>query len=475
MRILIADDEPLARYTIRSLIEEVGHPRVECILEAADIRELKETAFSREVDIVFLDIKMPGGSGLDAMTRILRERSDILFVVVTSYADFGFAKTALELGARGYLLKPPSREEVEALLGRLEETLTRRRGERRKVLHQWFVDLHVLPHSAASSHSSLPDGIPEHPIPLFLFHPALSYPKCKEPFEAEGERLLAEGDMLLHFPSPYGVDLCLFRRDEGTVQSTLLHLVHRLPEWCPEVDPLLLVGGAASSSRDVAEFYGEAVRLLPFVALFPSERILPLRVLQDASRTLLLGDRETFETLFSIVRALVERNEVGFLDAVEHLVSRLPHLEGRILSYVEQFLRRYMGIERPASSLTAADFSSCPLASRMGMRSRDEDHDPVRRALAFVKEHYTRPLSVSMVASYLNLTPNYFSFLFHRRTGKRFSEYLMELRLIKARDFLLSGYSVKEAALAVGYASVRHFSRMYRRFFGRYPSEEARS
>ena len=100
MRILIADDEPLARYTIRSLLEEVAHPRVECVLEAADIRELKETIFSREVDIVFLDIKMPGGSGLDAMTRILRERSDILLVVVTSYADFGFAKTALELGAR---------------------------------------------------------------------------------------------------------------------------------------------------------------------------------------------------------------------------------------------------------------------------------------------------------------------------------------------------------------------------------------
>ena len=94
-------------------------------------------------------------------------------------------------------------------------------------------------------------------------------------------------------------------------------------------------------------------------------------------------------------------------------------------------------------------------------------------ATEYVEKHYMQDISVVQLAEKLQLTPNYFSKVFHERTGQTFSAYLTNVRMGQAKRILLSRRDVlvKDVALMVGYYSSRHFANVFKKFTGLYPSE----
>ena len=111
VRAVIADDEPLARRTLRghlSAVDWIGE-----IDEAADGLSAIRLIDSVKPDLVFLDIRMPGTSGI-AVAEQIEHRP---FIVFTTAYD-RYAVTAFEIGALDYLLKPFGRERVLAVLDR---------------------------------------------------------------------------------------------------------------------------------------------------------------------------------------------------------------------------------------------------------------------------------------------------------------------------------------------------------------------
>ena len=101
------------------------------------------------------------------------------------------------------------------------------------------------------------------------------------------------------------------------------------------------------------------------------------------------------------------------------------------------------------------------------------EQDPViAQILDHVARNFNADVSIADLASMTGLTPNYLSALFHKKMGETFMSYLTKVRVNKARQLLLEGgISVADAARAVGYSDVRHFSRRYREALGEYPSE----
>ncbi|MFP5391524.1 MAG: LytR/AlgR family response regulator transcription factor [Gammaproteobacteria bacterium] len=132
-RILIADDEPLLRAALRESLAALW-PEADIVGEAADGFEALRMGQQLAPDVVFLDIRMPGLSGLE-VARIFGARTHVVFV--TAYEEHAVA--AFEHGALDYVLKPAdpvrlarSIERVRARLGtpppdlaRLDQTLTR--------------------------------------------------------------------------------------------------------------------------------------------------------------------------------------------------------------------------------------------------------------------------------------------------------------------------------------------------------------
>ena len=111
VRALIADDEALARAKLRELL--VGVSWIECVGETAHGEETLAAIDSLKPDLVFLDVQMPGPSGIDVLSRA-RHRPAVIFTT----AFDRYAVTAFEIGALDYLLKPFGRERVHAVLAR---------------------------------------------------------------------------------------------------------------------------------------------------------------------------------------------------------------------------------------------------------------------------------------------------------------------------------------------------------------------
>jgi DNA-binding NarL/FixJ family response regulator len=110
LRVLIADDHPLFRNGMRALL--AADPDTEVVGEATTGEEAIEMAAALQPDVILMDLQMPGVSGIEATRRILHTSPHIRILVVTMYEDDHSVFTAMRAGARGYLLKGASPDEV---------------------------------------------------------------------------------------------------------------------------------------------------------------------------------------------------------------------------------------------------------------------------------------------------------------------------------------------------------------------------
>lgn len=117
IRLLIADDEKLEREALAELVQRRFEREV--VLEVAENgRKAADTAVLWGVDLILMDIEMPGMSGLDAARAVLAQRPSCRVIFVTAYSLFQYAHEAVHLGACDYLLKPVDPDELEASVRR---------------------------------------------------------------------------------------------------------------------------------------------------------------------------------------------------------------------------------------------------------------------------------------------------------------------------------------------------------------------
>ena len=110
IRVVIVDDHPIVRDGLRALFDSVAD--VEVAGEAADAEgALREVTVLRP-DVLLLDVHMPGGTGLDVLTRIRRASPDTHVLLLTMDDDAGTVLDAVRLGADGYLVKGASQAEI---------------------------------------------------------------------------------------------------------------------------------------------------------------------------------------------------------------------------------------------------------------------------------------------------------------------------------------------------------------------------
>jgi putative two-component system response regulator len=107
-QLLVVDDDPSVQALLSRWLDEAGYASARANSAATGWAHLKNHA----VDLVTLDARMPGGSGLDLLDRIKQEFPDIAILMLTGEADSSVAIRALTHGAFGYLVKPIEREEL---------------------------------------------------------------------------------------------------------------------------------------------------------------------------------------------------------------------------------------------------------------------------------------------------------------------------------------------------------------------------
>lgn len=127
-KIMLADDEGIVIDSLKFIIEkEFGD---ECMVEYAKTgRSVIELAEKFRPDIAIMDIQMPGINGIEAMKEIRKSNGNVLFIVMSAYDKFDYAKEAIKLGVLEYITKPMERTKIIAVLKRGMEIVE---GEREK-------------------------------------------------------------------------------------------------------------------------------------------------------------------------------------------------------------------------------------------------------------------------------------------------------------------------------------------------------
>lgn len=109
-RILLVDDHEVVRIGLKALLAR--HPNFEVVGEASSAREALEQTEKLLPDVVVMDIRLPGTSGIDACDEIVKRFPDIKVLMLTSYAEDEMLFSAIRAGASGYVLKQIGSEDL---------------------------------------------------------------------------------------------------------------------------------------------------------------------------------------------------------------------------------------------------------------------------------------------------------------------------------------------------------------------------
>ena len=109
-RILLVDDHEVVRLGLKVLLER--HPQFDVVAEASTAREALEMVNNTQPDVVVMDIRLPGSSGIEVCEEITRRFPDTKVIMLTSYAEDEMLFSSIRAGASGYILKQIGGEDL---------------------------------------------------------------------------------------------------------------------------------------------------------------------------------------------------------------------------------------------------------------------------------------------------------------------------------------------------------------------------
>ena len=110
--VLIVDDEPIVRESIRDWLDDAGYE----VYTAESGEEALELVEKQDFSIIVIDVRLPGKTGIKVLGEIKQQKPQIQSIVITAYPSAELATEAMKLGAVDYLIKPVNPDDLESLI-----------------------------------------------------------------------------------------------------------------------------------------------------------------------------------------------------------------------------------------------------------------------------------------------------------------------------------------------------------------------
>lgn len=442
-RLLIADDEALEREGLE-LIAKRAMPDTFNIEQAENGRTAIQRADEMRPDIVFMDIKMPGIQGLEAVKEIKSRHPQAKFVLVTAYDNFAYAKEAISLGVKEYLLKPAKRDQIVDILTRLVDEIVGERKKREEELRLSERAMEFIP-------------LAEKEIALSLMLDPLHDPHLESLFGLLDLQVICGCACVISLPvkEDGAIDIPAAMGGEQWYEAVRSRAKTAVPYAI--VGPLV--------GRWMALFLVNSDEGKPFFT-FRTESLQWGKELSDfVTEQLAIGAILGLGTVRSGIGGLYGSfREALYAAASEgegplRPFDRLPEeAEGAAQSMELTVLPRGDDMNRQLDELQ----------EERGRRAKSV----LDRALEYIRKHYREDVSLEQAADHAGLNPYYLSKLFKLQTGETFIDHITRLRVDKAKQLLKDEqYSLKEICYQVGYNDPNYFSRAFKKAAGVTPSQ----
>ncbi len=120
IKVFITDDSLIVRERLTTMLVELAG--VEVVGQAEDVATAISAIGRLRPDVVILDIRMPGGSGIDVLRQIKQTRPELMVIILTNYPYPGYRQRCLQAGADFFLDKSAEFDQIPALMERLKQS-----------------------------------------------------------------------------------------------------------------------------------------------------------------------------------------------------------------------------------------------------------------------------------------------------------------------------------------------------------------
>ncbi|NNM67190.1 MAG: response regulator [Spirochaetales bacterium] len=494
-KVLIVDDEQPVLEGLQYLISR-QFPDIEC-LTASTGREAIEIVRLQHPDIVLMDVKMPGMSGIDAIRELKSLSPQTLFILVTAYERFEIAKEAISLGVQEYLLKPVSKDALLEVLNRVYLVLQERRAQQRREIsyRDWrqeaarYLEQTLLFQLAYSCTSKDAEAL----LRLLGLETAAGCVVWMEWRSLEGKDLEKDFEVWqenLKFKQKCALGSWIENRF-----AVFLPLNDEEAPWQKFPPPPAWVQWRAAVGKPQG---------LDRLSLSYQQALLNLENVPWGKWGLAENENisnESGKFPFILEKALLRALQVGDADRVGALVvpfwtaleaSATPERPlGVLAREMVTVVTHQKGVEEdvyvPEAEVLAVSKALEDLGSEQAREVFKKfflrwtrRHQPapgfspvVDRAMRFLRENFQKAISLEDAAQAVGVHAQYLSRLFTQERGESFVDVLTRLRMSKARELLREGASVKETAASLGYADANYFSRLFKKWEGVPPGDFA--
>jgi len=484
LTVLIVDDETPIREWIAASIRE--YPGIGIIETARNGEEARVILKSQPFDVVLTDITMPRLNGLDLLAEIKQASPETVVVIMSVHNDFEHARTALKNGALDYILKNEiTRESLFALLDRIAQTI-KPAPDRQLGVAQASVDPIIrsqfLQHLMLDSQQTLSSEILRkykiklEDSPLFACALAMVPESLAEIEQGWGSHL--QHMTYLTYGKSYLLILANCDADDAWLQglARMTTLMAGSPVGMSRIYPGLsdLVKAIQEALQTCKRLFYHPEDETDLPDLSREEENAIKQALERALDQAVEHHRQhrcdkAIEQIHQTL-AIIRQSQLADIDYVKDMLVMTAHRLIIGSSQLEIDIKTLENAIQLARTLQELQSALEPLMA--GMAACDVFSKPVSQAIDFIAQNFGHILTLSDVADHVHLNEEYFSRLFKKEVGINFTDYLLNLRMEKARTLLLTTHEkISRIAEQVGISDSKYFSLLYRKTFNQTPTQ----
>jgi two-component system, response regulator YesN len=524
IRIMIVDDEKIVIDAL-SFIMKNNFQDAQVVATARSGREAIEMVENLVPDIIFMDIRMPGINGIEAIREIKSRHKDILCIILSAFEQFEFAKEAVNLGVLEYLLKPVNKMKVIEVVQRAVDIIESQRKKRQKELgmKEKFENLvPVLESGFIYSITTLEDNREElvnylnildikedggYIITLELSQEeSHSGNEGKLKYTSESQNIhtiikdmahsisrCVVGPMMLNrvviFVPKHG-DLEEGPQGEASVAfaKILINKLSRKSNYKFKIG----VGALCDNFQQLHNSYEESLEALRSLKNPGIMKYRDIKVAKGENTTypfdkekvllqkLSLGEvEESIEAFRYIFQWLSKEYEDQPIKIKNKLLELMFLVNSRLWEYDISSKANEVGLFE--EMLVIEDMGELKLwckktieniSSEINYHRYSKVGDIIKVAKEYIERNYHKAITLEDIASEVNVSSQYLSRLFKAEMKENFIDYLTDIRIEKAKNLLATGaLTIKEICYKIGYSDPNYFSRIFKKRVGIPPTE----
>lgn len=516
MNILILDDDMIAVKAITSVIDKEKH-NISNILPAYSVMQAKKLFLEYDVEIAICDIEIPGESGFDFIEWLRENNLRTMIIMLTSHADFSYARHAIKIGAISYLLKPIIPNELDEAIAQSIDMINSRKNTKNQEndAYRWNIEKRfraevlfneIISGIVAPDIDNIMRFAKARDIDINADRPfAVVLVSIKRPSASVAEWTRSDFEFAFknityEILNVYFYSITISRYDNGFV--ILIDVKDKTHGDVIEACGRLISAYNAYLNFKACCYVSEICRLDEIYSEYKNLKKHEYRnvaydnLVLDTNKTIEKGKHSEFDLNYfeSLFLNSSEKNTLNYMKKYLSSLKDSNALDVDVLEKLRQDLTQSIfsilkdhGIQAHLQ-FKGSDFAQRLEKSTYTVESFIEWFEyTINRALncinlasdttsiidktrQFILNNIDKPIGRNDIAAHVCLSPDYFSRLFKKETGVSFVQYLNDIRIKKAKEYLANtDIPISNIAQMVGSVNFSYFSTIFKKATGMSP------